>query len=110
MLKAQADAAPGNVDIQRRWATADTDLAVARQQLSADHEEFVESRGFLDDVLSDSGGPSLHRLQMSIWTVVLALIFIVTAWRSLAMPEFSEGLLALMGISSGTYLGFKSTE
>ena len=109
-VKAQANAAPGDAELQRRWATADADLAVARQRLGTDQEEFVESRGFLDDILSDGGGPSLHRFQMAIWTIVLALIFVVTAWRSLAMPEFSEGLLALMGISSGTYLGFKSAE
>jgi hypothetical protein len=31
-------------------------------------------------------------------------------WRDLIMPQFSETLLALMGISAGTYIGFKIPE
>ena len=69
------------------------------------------SRGFIRDVLSDStGNISLHRFQMFIWTLVLGVIFIVSVYNSLEMPEFSAGLLGLMGISSGTYLGFKVPE
>lgn len=68
------------------------------------------SQGFLKDVLSDSAGISLHRFQMFIWTLVLGIIFIVDVYRSLEMPEFSATLLGLMGISSGTYLGFKVPE
>jgi len=68
------------------------------------------SEGFLKDVLSDRDGISLHRFQMFVWTLVLGVIFIVSVYRSLEMPEFSATLLGLMGISSGTYLGFKVPE
>jgi len=68
------------------------------------------SQGFLKDVLSDRQGISLHRFQMFVWTLVLGIIFIVSVYRSLEMPEFSATLLGLMGISSGTYLGFKVPE
>jgi len=68
------------------------------------------SQGFLKDVLSDREGISLHRFQMFVWTLVLGVIFIVSVYRSLEMPEFSATLLGLMGISSGTYLGFKVPE
>jgi hypothetical protein len=44
------------------------------------------------------------------WTIVLGIIFISSVYRNLAMPEFSGTLLTLMGISSGTYLGFKIPE
>ena len=69
------------------------------------------SRGFIRDVLSDaSGGISIHRFQMFVWTLVLGVIFVASVYNNLEMPEFSAGLLGLMGISSGTYLGFKVPE
>lgn len=67
--------------------------------------------GFLADILSDGGDtPSIHRLQMFAWTVVLAVIFIVEVWRNLRMPAFDNTLLSLMGISGGAYVGLKSLE
>ena len=68
------------------------------------------SQGFWLDVLSDSDGISFHRFQIVVWTLVLGLIFCVSVYRELAMPAFSATLLALMGVSSGTYLGFKVPE
>jgi hypothetical protein len=69
------------------------------------------SQGFLNDVLSDpAGGVSIHRFQMFVWTLILGVIFVVSVYRDLSMPEFSTTLLGLMGISSGTYLGFKFPE
>ncbi len=68
------------------------------------------SRHFLFDVLSDSGGISFHRFQIFVWTAVLGIIFGISVYNDLAMPEFSATLLGLMGISSGTYLGFKFPE
>jgi hypothetical protein len=69
------------------------------------------TRGFLRDIMSDNAGAiSLHRFQMFVWTLVLGLIFVVSVYNGLEMPEFSATLLGLMGISSGTYLGFKVPE
>ena len=68
------------------------------------------SEGFFDDVLSDATGQSFHRFQMVIWTLVLSVIFAVSVWRRLSMPDFSPTLLGLLGISAGTYLGFKFPE
>jgi hypothetical protein len=47
---------------------------------------------------------------MLVWTLVLGILFIYSVWYRLSMPEFSATLLALLGISSGTYLGFKIPE
>ncbi len=44
---------------------------------------------------------------MLAWTVVLGIIFIHTVYTTLAMPEFNATLLALMGVSSSAYVGFK---
>jgi hypothetical protein len=68
------------------------------------------SKGFLKDILNGPEGVSLHRFQMLIWTIVLGIMFVASVYNSLAMPEFSATLLGLMGISAGTYLGFKIPE
>jgi hypothetical protein len=68
------------------------------------------SEGFLRDILTDSNGISFHRFQILVWTLVLVAIFCTEVYNDLLMPEFSTSMLALMGISSGTYLGFKIPE
>ena len=68
------------------------------------------SKGFVRDVLSDGGGYSFHRFQIFAWTIVLGIIFVSSVYNNLTMPEFSATLLGLMGISSGTYIGFKFPE
>jgi hypothetical protein len=73
-------------------------------------DEGQRTRGFLLDVLDDGGGISFHRFQMFVWTLVLGIIFCASVYRHIAMPDFSATLLGLMGISSGTYLGFKFPE
>lgn len=69
-----------------------------------------KSAGFWDDLVTDANGPSFHRFQMIAWTVILGILFLAGVYKNLAMPEFSGTMLALMGISAGTYLGFKIPE
>jgi len=68
------------------------------------------SKGFLTDILSDGSGYSFHRFQIFAWTIVLGIMFASSVYNNLSMPEFSTTLLGLMGISSGTYIGFKFPE
>jgi hypothetical protein len=68
------------------------------------------SKGFLRDILSDASGYSFHRFQIFAWTIVLGIMFVSSVYNNLTMPEFSATLLGLMGISSGTYIGFKFPE
>jgi hypothetical protein len=68
------------------------------------------SQGFLRDLLSDSSGYSFHRFQIFAWTIVLGIIFVSSVYNNLTMPEFSATLLGLMGLSAGTYIGFKFPE
>lgn len=68
------------------------------------------SKGFINDILSDDNGISFHRFQIFAWTIVLIFIFIESVHNTLAMPDFDAKLLGLMGISSGTYIGFKLPE
>jgi len=81
--------------------------------LIASQQKLIEpssSGGFTHDVLSDADGISFHRLQIAVWTVVLGFIFVVSVYNVLSMPTFSDTLLGLMGISGGTYVGFKLPE
>ena len=64
-------------------------------------------RQFFLDLLRERNTVDFHRFQMMTWTLVLGVIFIFGVFQQLAMPKFDATLLALMGISSGTYLGFK---
>ena len=69
--------------------------------------KILVSENFFTDILNDDNGMSFHRFQIAIWTVVLILIFIGRVVDTLTMPTFDDTLLALMGISGGTYIGFK---
>lgn len=68
------------------------------------------SVGWIKDLVSDDKGVSFHRVQMVVWTLVLVIVFIFAVRVDVLMPVFDNTLLGLMGISSGTYLGFKFPE
>ena len=67
----------------------------------------------LMDILSDDAAPgarriiTFHRFQIVVWTLVLGMVFLSNVLSDLVMPTFDSSVLLLMGISSGTYLGFK---
>ena len=50
---------------------------------------------------------TFHRFQIVVWTLVLGMVFVSNVLNDLVMPTFDASVLVLMGISSGTYLGFK---
>jgi hypothetical protein len=68
------------------------------------------SRGLLKDLFCDGDGVSFNRFQIIVWSIVLGIVFINAVHRDLAMPDFDPTLLGLMGLSSGTYVGFKFPE
>ncbi|MBZ5663274.1 MAG: hypothetical protein LAO30_01605 [Acidobacteriia bacterium] len=70
----------------------------------------TKTEGMFPDLLSTNGGASLHRVQFGLWSIVLMIVFAVTVYDTLAMPDFHASLLALMGISSATYAGMKIPE
>lgn len=89
---------------------------VRLSQVNEDIQKFTPpaerdaSMGFLRDILSDGSGVSFHRFQILAWTIVLGIMFLSSVYNELTMPEFSATLLGLMGLSSGTYIGFKFPE
>ena len=72
--------------------------------------ETGKSMGPLKDLFCDRDGVSFHRFQIIVWTVVLGAVFINAVHLELAMPDFDATLLGLMGLSAGTYIGFKFPE
>ena len=67
----------------------------------------LSSQGFINDILKDDQGVSFHRFQMLAWTAVLVVVFVSSVIETLTMLDFDSTLLALMGVSGGTFLGFK---
>jgi hypothetical protein len=68
------------------------------------------TQGWFKDITTDINGTTIHRLQAVCWTFALGAVFVITVYRTLAMPEFNGTLLTLMGISSAGYVGFKYPE
>jgi hypothetical protein len=67
-------------------------------------------RGVLYDLLAENNQVSFYRFQIFVWTLILGIMFVLNVYNELAMPEFSATLLGLLGISAGTYVGFKLPE
>lgn len=110
---------PGTSENIEELSKSNIQLAEKEAQLNETKDKISEvksalskpvSEGFMRDLLTDANGISFHRFQMLVWTFVLGFIFCVEVFKTLRMPEFSPILLALMGISAGTYLGFKIPE
>jgi len=91
-------------------ARSEMELTVNQIRAIKASEHSPISEWWLKDVLSDPAGISFHRFQMVLWTFVLGAVFLYEVWDRLAMPEFNGTLLALMGISAGTFIGFKLPE
>jgi len=67
-------------------------------------------KGVMYDLLAENNLISFHRFQIFVWTLILGIMFVASVYSELAMPEFSATLLGLLGISAGTYVGFKLPE
>jgi hypothetical protein len=98
-------------DAARKLAANPNDLVAEkdRQELPA-RIVAQKTEGFFKDITTSADGASLHRLQFMVWTLALAVVFVVTVWRTIGMPDFDATMLGLMGITSGTYAGLKLPE
>jgi hypothetical protein len=115
--RAAIDAAPADQIVQKNHEDAKATVAIVDAKLTAVNNQLnavvtvPQTQGFIADIFSDANGSfGLHRFQIVVWTVVLGIIFSVSVVTELQMPDFSTTLLATMGISAGTYLGFKFPE
>jgi hypothetical protein len=109
-LAALPAGAPAAATLQTDILSRETRLNELRGLLAAPAAGPAVGRQWYLDLLSDDSGVSFHRLQMAIWTLVLAMVFVRAVIADILMPDFDVTLLGLLGISSGTYLGFKFPE
>ena len=103
VTSAEAAAAPG---------PEKTALAARRETLKTQRQELPAMnpsawRRVLEDWLTDNRVYSFHRYQMFVWTIVLGMVFITKVWQFRELPTFDGTMLALMSLTSDTYLGFK---
>jgi hypothetical protein len=93
-------------------ATEQARLAAVAREMKKLTESMqpAPSPSFFRDICDDGNGYSFHRVQVVIWTLLLGWAFVSGVDGSVSMPEFSDSLLLLMGISNGTYLGLKLPE
>ena len=89
--------------------SAGTSLAAGMVDQASPGTQNAPSKGFWKDV-TGSEGVSLHRLQLIAWTAVLVFVFAAQVVSKMAIPDFNPTLLGLLGLSSGTYVGFKFPE
>jgi len=78
-------------------------------------DENAAHNSFLEDILSDNEGISIHRFQSAVFNIVFGIGYIgffITSFRHQLYPlvDFTEWQFALLGISSATYLTMKTTE
>jgi hypothetical protein len=118
LLAAKVDRA--RVDSQNANLIAQTNTAMvdAFKELNKLQQEFkaykrLHRNQFFMDLLSENDATakrqiiSFHRFQIVVWTLVLGIVFVSDVINKLVMTNFDSTLLVLMGISAGTYLGFK---
>jgi hypothetical protein len=96
--------------MEKRDRLAEVSARLNQQPESAFVPGATGRLGFFKDILNDGDGISFHRFQIAVWTIILGSVFVWSVYRYMSMPEFDASLLTLMGISSGTYVGFKFPE
>lgn len=76
------------------------------------HQENATGKGFFTNILSDNNGISVHRFQALVFNIIFGLIFVFSFVLNGCSHfiQFDNLQLALMGVSSATYLGVKMNE
>ena len=62
------------------------------------------------DLFQTEGRPDLYKVQMALFTTLAAVFVTSKIYGTLEFPELPAGLLTLIGISNGVYLGSKATS
>ncbi len=94
-------------------AVASTVIDKAEMSDNRPRHQNTPSQGFFIDILSDDNGISLHRFQNFAWTLIAMTVYLYKVSQvttGCQLPELSDTLLALTGISSATFLVLRSKE
>jgi hypothetical protein len=66
---------------------------------------------FLYDIIDDSNGASIHRLQAVLFNIIFGIWMLVTVYNKMdCIPAIDTNCLILLGISAGTYSVVKTSE
>ncbi|MGO7486719.1 hypothetical protein ACCT28_36885 [Rhizobium ruizarguesonis] len=79
-------------------------------RMNDERDKQSTSRSFLADIINDGEGPTLHRIQVVAWTLVLGIIFVWNVFWNFNFVNFDTNLLLLLGVAQSMYLGFKWQE
>ena len=104
---AQTPLAASELNFERDQKLQRLDEIAAEQRTNSSVSIPMNNIPFVSDLLQGNQGISFHRFQLVAWTIVLGSIFGYSVFNELRMPELDATLLGLMGVSSGTYVGFK---
>jgi len=105
LAEGEAPPAPPSIDDKQLIDLLKTDYDNAIKNIRHQKGDF-----FRDLVTNGNWDNVLHRWQIVIWTLALGFTFVIKVVMDLTLPNFSDGLLTLMGISGITYVGFKFNE
>ena len=93
-------------------SVAGTSFAAVVDYSQSDKDRHQDQPGvnFVQDVLSDDDGISVHRYQNLIFTLIFGVIFFYKVLATGNMPNFGPLELSLMGLSTAAYVGLKTGE
>jgi hypothetical protein len=93
-------------------SVAGTSFAAVVDYRQSDQDRHQDQPGvnFIQDVLSDDEGISVHRYQNLIFTFIFGIIFFYKVLATGNMPNFGPLELSLMGLSTAAYVGLKTSE
>jgi len=68
-------------------------------------------KNFLYDIIDDSNGASIHRLQAVLFNIIFGVWMLITVYNKMEnIPPIDTSCLVLLGISAGTYSVIKTSE
>ncbi|MBS1560204.1 MAG: hypothetical protein JSS89_01225 [Bacteroidetes bacterium] len=104
----------GIITISTASALAAAGIELTKRSTAAKNNTTVEQRpthSILTDITNDgSGGLSLQRLQVVVWTVLFGFYYCYRVWATVSIPDIDNSMLILMGLTSAAYVGGKVPE
>lgn len=68
-------------------------------------------KNFLYDIIDDSNGASIHRLQAVLFNIIFGIWMLIMVYNKMEnIPPIENSCLVLLGISAGTYSVIKTSE
>ncbi len=68
-------------------------------------------KNFLYDIIDDSNGASIHRLQAVLFNIIFGIWMLIMVYNKMEnIPPIDNSCLVLLGISAGTYSVIKTSE